>query len=103
MKILKKLCQDSAPEEVFQTFNNLRATKVEIYEAGLKLFQYLFSNIDKPLNQQRYDKYNMLMAKGVSKPEKLPPKSGAAMQHALSAYLQYRDWLLRGQYIIHLS
>ena len=40
-KILKKLCQDSGPEEVFQTFNNLRATKVEIS--------------DKPLNQQRYD------------------------------------------------
>ena len=48
---LKKLCQDSAPEEVFQTLNNLRATKVEIFEAGVKLFQYLYSNIDKPLNQ----------------------------------------------------
>ena len=93
-KILKSLCQDSAPEEVFQTFNNLRATKREISEAGVKLFQYLYSNINKPLNQQRYDKYNMLMAKGVLKPEKLPPTSGAAMQHALRAYFQYRDWLL---------
>ena len=78
-KILKNLCQDSAPGEIFQTFNNLRATKGEISEAGVKLFQYLYSNIDKPLNQQRYDKYNMLMAKGVFKPEKLPPTSGAAM------------------------
>ena len=93
-KILKKLCQDSAPEEVFQTFNNQRATKGEISEARVKLFQYLYSNIDKPLNQQRYDKYTMLMAMGVFKPEKLTPTSGAAMQHALRAYLQYRDWLL---------
>ena len=78
-KILKNLCKDSAPEEVFQTFNNLRATKGEISEAGVKLFQYMYSNIDKTLNQQRYDQYNMLMAKGVFKPEKLPPTSGAAM------------------------
>ena len=44
---------------------------MEISEAGVKLFQYLYRNIDKPLNQQRYDKYNKLMAKGVLKPEKL--------------------------------
>ena len=93
-KIRKNLCQDSAPEEVFQTFNNLRVTKGEISEAGVKVFQYLYSNIDKPLNQQRYDKYNIIMAKGVFKPEKLPPTSGAAMQHSSRAYLQYRDWLL---------
>ena len=45
-----------------------------ISEAGVKLFQYLYSNnnnIDKPLNQQIYDKYNNLIAKGVLKPEKL--------------------------------
>ena len=64
---------------------------MEISEAGVKLFQYLYSNIDKPLNQQKYDKYNMLMAKGVLKPEKRPPTSGAAMQHTLRTYLQYRD------------
>ena len=94
-KIQKNLCQDSGPEEVFQTFNNRRTTGGGgVSEAGVKLFQYLYSNIDKPLNQQRYVKYNMLMAKGVFKPEKLPPTSGAAMQHALRAYLQYRDWLL---------
>ena len=34
------------------------------------------------------------MAKCVFKPEKLPPTSGAAMQHALRANFQYRDWLL---------
>ncbi|MCP4491100.1 MAG: hypothetical protein GY820_27860 [Gammaproteobacteria bacterium] len=34
------------------------------------------------------------MAKGVFKPGKLPPTTGAAIQHALRAYLQYRDWLL---------
>ena len=90
-KFLKKLCQDSAPEEVFQTYNNLRATKGEISEAEVKLFQYLYSNIDKPLNQKRYD---MLMTKGIFKPEKLSTTSGAAMQHALRAYFQYRDWLL---------
>ena len=94
MKILKMLCKNSAPEEVFQTFNNLRATKVDISEAGVRLFQYLYSNIDKPLNQQRYDKYNKLMAKGVFKPEKLPLTSGAAIQHALRANFQYRYWLL---------
>ena len=94
VKYRKKLCQDSTPEEVFQTFKNLRATKVEIYETGVRLFQYLYSNIDKPLNQQVYDKYNKLMDKGVVKPEKFPRTSGAAIQHALGAYLQYRDWLL---------
>ena len=44
---------------------------MEISEAGVKLCQYLYSNIDKPLNQQRYDKYSNLIAKGVLKPEKL--------------------------------
>ena len=62
---LKTLCQESAPEEVFQTFNNLRATKLNIYEAGVTFFQYLYSNIDKPLNQQNYDKCNKLMTEGV--------------------------------------
>ena len=73
------------------TTSGLKATKEEISEAEVKLFQYLYSNIDKPLNQKRYD---MLMTKGIFKPEKLPTTSGAAMQHALRAYLQYRDWLL---------
>ena len=39
---------------------------MEIYKARVKLFQYLYSNIDKPLNHQRYDKYNKLMAKGAT-------------------------------------
>ena len=94
VKILKRLCQDNAPKEFFQTFNNLRATKEEIAEAGIKLFQYLYNNVDTPLNQLRYDKYNTLMAKGVFKPERLPPTTGAAIQHSLRAYLQYRDWLM---------
>ena len=34
------------------------------------------------------------MAEGVFKPEKLPPTTGAAIQHSLRAYLQYRDWLM---------
>ena len=34
------------------------------------------------------------MAKGVFKPERLPPTTGAAIQHSLRAYLQYRDWLM---------
>ena len=46
------------------------------------------------MNQLRYDKYNTLMAKGGLKPEKLTPKTGAAIQHSLRAYLQYRDWLM---------
>ena len=48
IKILKKLCQDSAPEEVFQTFNNLRATRVDISESGAKLFHTCIATLIKP-------------------------------------------------------
>ncbi len=60
----------------------------------MKLFQYLYKQLEVPLDQIRYEKYNTLIAKGVFKPEKLPPTSGTAIQHALRAYLQYHDWLL---------
>ena len=46
------------------------------------------------MEQLRYEKYNQLVTKGTFKPDKLPPTTGAAVQHALRAYLQYRDWLL---------
>lgn len=94
VKVLKKLCHDNAPQDVINTFKNIRASKAAISEAGVKLFQYLYNNADVSLNQLRYNKYNKLMAKGVFKPEKLPPTTGAAIQHALRAYLQHRDWLL---------
>ena len=94
MKVLKKRCHESAPEKVFEVFNNLRATKKDISEAGVKLVQYLYKDSDVSLEQLRYDKYNRLMAQGVFKPVKLPPTTGAAVQHALRAYIQYRDWQL---------
>ena len=34
------------------------------------------------------------MAKGVFKPIKLPHTAGAAVQHSLRAFLQYRYWLM---------
>ena len=88
VKVLNKLCHDDAPEDVIAVFNNLRSTGAEISEAGVRLFPYLYRNIEVPLGQQRYENYNKLMAKGVFKPEKLPPPTaGAAVQHSLRAFL----------------
>ena len=41
VKSLKKFYQNGAPEEVFETFNDVRATKEDISDAGVKLFQFL--------------------------------------------------------------
>ena len=35
VKVLKKMCHESAPEKVFEVFNNLQATKKDISEAGV--------------------------------------------------------------------
>ena len=35
-----------------------------------------------------------MSAKGVIRPERLPPTKGAAEQHSLRAYLQVVDWML---------
>ena len=94
VNILKKMCHDKAPSEAINKLKGLRALKEDIADAGVRLFQYLYGQQDVPLNQQRYEKYNKLMVKGTFKPEKLPPTSEGAAQHALRSYLQYHDWIL---------
>ena len=71
VKVLKNRFHESVQEKVFEVFNNLRATKKDISEAGVKLVQYLYKDSDVSLEQLRYDKYNQLMAKGVFKPVKI--------------------------------
>ena len=44
------------------------------------------------LSALRYTVYNKMCAKGVVRPERLPPTEGAVKQHSLRAYLQVRDW-----------
>ena len=48
------------------------------------------------LKDHRVSKYNKMtaIAKAGLRPEGLTPSSGAATQHKLRAYLQYKDWLL---------
>ena len=44
------------------------------------------------LSNLRYTGYNQICAKGVVRPEILPPTEGAVKQHSLRDYLQVRDW-----------
>lgn len=91
-----KLCQDTPAlqDDVFSVLLSTDSSKDDIIEAGLKLFQYIYGNITTSLQDQRFSKYNKMTAKDGLHPEGLPPSSGAATQHILRAYLQYRDWLL---------
>ena len=45
-----------------------------------------------PLSDLRYCAYNKMCAKGVVRPERLPPTDGAVKQHSLRVYLQVHDW-----------
>ena len=94
VKVFKIFSRNDAPEDAFEIFNDLQACKENICRAGEILFQYIYNQVGISLNQQRFEKYNKLIANGKFKPEKLPPTPGAANQHALRAYLQYCDWLL---------
>ena len=91
-----KLCQDTPAlqDDVFSVLLSTDSSKDDIIEAGLKSFQYIYGNITTSLQDQRFSKYNKMTAKDGLRPEGLPPSSGAATQHILRAYLQYRDWLL---------
>ena len=95
--LLKKLCEMN--EELvlkFATLLSLDPSKQKIIDAGLHLFQLIYGDANVSLKKHRYNKYHQMTAKSILRPEGLPPTDGAATQHTLRAYLQYRDWLLLG-------
>ena len=78
VKVFKIFTRNDAPEDAFEIFNDLQACKENICRAGEILFQYIYNEVGLSLNQQRFEKYNKLIANGKFKPEKLPPTPGAA-------------------------
>ena len=70
----------------------LEAPKQEILDEGIYLFQLIYGDPKVSLAKHRYNKYYQMTATSKLRPEGLPPSEGAATQHVLRAYLQYRDW-----------
>lgn len=95
--LLEKLCKGGEDLKIaFETLLSVDALQMEVVEAGLVLFSFIYGDINVSLEQHRYIKYHQITAKTILKPEALPPTSDAATQHVLRAYLQYHDWLLLG-------
>ena len=93
--LLSKLCQNDKSERAMDVFNDIRAKKSDIIEAGCELFKNIFcGNPSEDLDDLRFAIFSKRAAAGNIKPEKLPPTTGAAAQHFLRAYLQTRDWLI---------
>lgn len=93
--LLKKLCKFDEAESAMDVFMDINAKKEDIIKAGSDIFKILFSGkLSANLEDLRFDIFSKRAATGIIKPEKLPPTTGAAMQHSLRAYLQTRDWLM---------
>ena len=91
--LLQKLCKTDEDLVVrFGTLLSLEAPKQEIIDAGIYLFQLIYGDPKVSLAKHRYNKYYQMTATSKLRPEGLPPSEGAATQHVLRAYLQYRDW-----------
>ena len=92
--ILKKLAHKKAPHESIEVFQDIRAAKSDIENAGITIMQYFYGHQGVPLKKIRFDVYNQLVTnkKRKFKPQKLPPTKDAAIQHSLRVFLQVRDW-----------
>ena len=69
----------------------MEALQEEVVEAGIQLFQIIYGDGTKSLQQLRLAKYNKMTVTNTLKPEYLPPTEGAVRQHILRTYLQYHD------------
>ena len=92
VRILKKLANNAAPSCAIDILLNTNSNKEDVVEAGTLIFQYIYGRPSTPLYQIRFDMYNKSMAKGKLLPQKLAPTEGAAAQHTLRVFLQWRDW-----------
>ena len=92
-KLFKKLCAGDLDQQL-DVFYNKNATKNEIEQAGIKIFQYIYNSKGLSLSTLRLHQYNKQAKVGVIRPESLAPTDGAAAQHSLRAFLQLQDWLL---------
>lgn len=99
VKFFNKICRNNIPETILDVLTSPNSSVQDVKDAGVKLFEFLYTSTSKvkrklTLTELRYHKFTQMTAKGVIRPEKLPPTKGAAEQHALRAYLQISDWML---------
>ena len=82
-------------QEEIDVFYSPNSSKEQITSSGIKIFQFLYNSksADKSLPRLRYTNFTKMTAKGIIRPERLPPTEGAVTQHSLRAYLQLQDWL----------
>ena len=92
-KVFKKLSSNRPVQSDINIFYENNVDKEELINAGIKIIQYIYGNIDTSLEVCRYKKYQQMLAKGPIVPGRLPPSNGAATQHLLRVYLQVQDWL----------
>lgn len=97
--------QFSPSREALDVFRDPHSSVEEIKGAGYTIFCLLYSKKSKSktkkkspvlpprgLDELRQQTFSVMIAKGVIRPEKLPPTKSAAEQHSLRAYLQLQEW-----------
>ena len=98
-KLFERLCSGTV-DNLIEVFYDEQSTVVQIQNAGIKLFQYIYRAPETSLSSQRLHRYNKQSKVGVLRPENLPPTEGSAKQHSLRAYFQLRDWIaLQSMYL----
>ena len=92
---LKLLNQHKELSDICKVFYKDNANKLDISNAGLKIFSFMFKTKDRNLNHARYAMYMRLLSSTTNliKPERLPPTINAAKYHCYRVYLQINQWL----------
>ena len=73
---------------------SIRTSKETVIQSGLVIFKFLYAGINTSLEDQRVHMYSKMAVKRKVNPARMPPTAGAATEHTLRSYLQYRDWAL---------
>ena len=94
-QILKKLKESEELRAIAKTFYKTLATEEEIGNAGIRVFELLYSKSGDSLKVIRHKKYDEMVASSrkTIDPSILPPSPRAAYFHGLRVYHQIQVWL----------
>jgi hypothetical protein len=93
--IIKRFSSSNAVQDLSSVFYSKDASHIEISQAGIAIFSYLYSGLmGDDLAKLRYNQYMNIVSRSKSKlrPEVLPPTKTAAEFHSYRVHLQIVEW-----------
>lgn len=79
---------------IVNTFMNHQSVLQDIDSAETKLMSLVYGDPTASLGDLRYSAYKRQVIQGKLKPERLPPSTGAVVQHSRRTFTQLREWIL---------